>query len=91
VGGVDLALCAAAGAHAEVGLHHLGFELSGKDALDASIERARASFGPDVVEALEQVGRDAAVLRDPDGIACKFFIPEPAAAGPRAVESPFLL
>jgi catechol 2,3-dioxygenase len=90
-GGVDLALFAAAGDHAEVGLHHLGFELASKDALDASIERARAALGAEVVEELEPLGRDAAVMRDPDGIACKFFIPEPAAAGPRAVESPFLL
>ena len=90
-GGVDLALFAAAGDHAELGLHHLGFELSSKGSLDASVRRARETLGSEAVDELESRGRDAAVVRDPDGIACKFFSPEPSAERHEALESPFLL
>ncbi|HET8758655.1 MAG TPA: VOC family protein [Solirubrobacteraceae bacterium] len=86
-GGVDLALFSATEGQPP-GLHHLGFEVADADELSASIRRAREQLGDDAVDDLG-TGAAAAVIRDPDGIACKFFARRPDDGAP--APAPFLL
>lgn len=72
-GGIDLVLFAAATTGLPRGLHHLGFEMPS----DVSVEEGsvRAKRLKLTIDArIENHLKRSVVVRDPDGIACEFFV-----------------